>query len=46
MLMVIIRFAKIRDVVCVKKQNDNFKREIVKYRFAEKLNAMRAIIIK
>ena len=41
MMRVIIGLARIRGVVVLKKKNDNFKREIVKYRFAEKLKTMR-----
>ena len=45
MLRVIIGFEKIRDVVCLKKKNVGFMYETEKYRFAEKLNAMRTRVL-
>ena len=38
MLQKIMLLAWIKEVVGLKKKNNNFNREIVKYRFAEKLN--------
>jgi len=43
MLRVIIKLVGMREVVYLKKKNDNFRLEIVKYRFAGKLNASRKI---
>ena len=37
MLRVVVVAVRIREVVWVKKENDNFMSEIVKYRFAGKL---------
>jgi len=37
MLRVVIGLVRMMDVVRLKKKNNNFKREIVKYRFAGKL---------
>ena len=40
MLRVIIKLVGMREVVYLKKKNDNFRLEIVKYRFAGKLKGL------